>query len=96
LSSGNQALTDARLCGLISPSTAFSRLAKVPFGKSLAKKASKRAFMFFSFSGAVFLPQDSGVVHRPSPIRWIHLPIRIQRLHLIEFLVGHAHLGKYK
>ena len=47
LSSGNQALTDARLCGLISPSTVFSRLAKVPLGKSLTKKASKRAFMVF-------------------------------------------------
>jgi helix-turn-helix protein len=36
-----------------------------------------------SFSG-VFLPQDSGAVPRPSPIRWIRLSLRIQPLHLIE------------
>src|ERR1700731_3582036 len=38
------------------------------------------------FSGGVFLPQDSGAVPRPSPIRWIRLRFRIQPLHLIEFL----------
>jgi hypothetical protein len=39
-----------------------------------------------SFSGGVFLPQDSGAVSRPLEMRWIRLTLRVQPLHLIEFL----------
>src|SRR5271170_721392 len=44
--------------------------------------------VFSTSSGGVFRPQDSGAVRPPSPIRWIRHPLRIQPLHLIEFLGG--------
>src|ERR1700693_3277776 len=46
----------------------------------------KKPANVLSPSGGVFLPQDSGAVPRPSPIRWIRLPLRIQPLHLIKFV----------
>src|SRR5580700_9151023 len=39
-----------------------------------------------SFSGGVFLPQDSGAVSSPSEMRWIRLTLRVPPLHFIEFL----------
>jgi hypothetical protein len=39
-------------------------------------------------SSILFLPQDSEVVHRPSPICWIRLALRIQRLHFVELHGG--------
>ena len=50
--------------------------------------SSSGFFHSASRSGGVFRPQDSGALPSPSPIRWIRLHLRIQRLHLIEFLGG--------
>ncbi|HEV8037276.1 MAG TPA: hypothetical protein VGP62_00330 [Bryobacteraceae bacterium] len=52
------------------------------------KRTSKRAFMVFLLSVVVcFSRRILGRLPRPPPIRWIRLPLRIQRLHLIEFLI---------
>jgi len=62
------------------------RLSVWKLSRSWNESLRKRAFMVFLLRGGVFLPQDSGAVPRPSEMRWIRLTLRVQPLHLIEFL----------
>src|ERR1051325_8647713 len=52
------------------------------------EKPANVAFMVFLVSsGGVFFPQDSGAaVPRPLEMRWMRFALRVQPLHLIEFL----------
>src|SRR5208283_5283659 len=66
--------SDGAICRLIFSSGA-------PFGGVLV-------FSWCFFFWWCVSPAGFWAVPRPSPIRWIRLSLRIQRLHLIEFLGG--------